>query len=33
MAIDPNRWTLKVQEAFNAALADVRSRNNPEVGP
>src|SRR5690242_14470284 len=33
MAIDPNRWTLKVQEAFNDALADTRARNNPEVTP
>ncbi|MEY2475043.1 MAG: ATP-dependent Clp protease ATP-binding subunit ClpB [Actinomycetota bacterium] len=33
MAIDPNRWTIKVQEAFNNALADVRSRNNPEAVP
>ena len=33
MALDPNRWTLKTQEAFNAALESARSRNNPEVTP
>src|SRR5436189_4594525 len=33
MAIDPNRWTLKTQEAFNAAVDGARSRNNPEVTP
>ena len=33
MAIDPNRWTLRVQEAFNEALAQARSRNHPEVAP
>jgi ATP-dependent Clp protease ATP-binding subunit ClpB len=31
MALDPNRWTLKTQEAFNAATESARSRNNPEV--
>ena len=31
MPIDPNRWTLKTQEAFNAAVDQARSRNNPEV--
>ena len=33
MALDPNRWTLKTQEAVNAALADARSASNPEVTP
>jgi ATP-dependent Clp protease ATP-binding subunit ClpB len=33
MALDPNRWTLKTQEAFNAAAEAARSRNNPEVTP
>src|SRR5689334_18157617 len=33
MAIDPNRWTVKTQEAFNAALDAARAANHPEVGP
>src|SRR5205823_588335 len=33
MPLDPNRWTLKTQEAFNAAVEQARSRNNPEVTP
>src|SRR5947207_6779259 len=33
MALDPNRWTLKTQEAFNAAVEQARSRSNPEVTP
>ncbi|HEX3539096.1 MAG TPA: AAA family ATPase, partial [Acidimicrobiales bacterium] len=33
MALDPNRWTLKTQEAFTAATETARSRNNPEVTP
>jgi len=33
MAIDPNRWTVKTQEAFNAALDAARGANHPEVGP
>src|SRR3954469_19518065 len=33
MAMDPNRWTLKTQEAFNAAIARGGSDNNPEVAP
>src|SRR5205085_7926320 len=33
MALDPNRWTLKTQEAFNAAVELARSRSNPEVTP
>ncbi|MDQ1394790.1 MAG: ATP-dependent Clp protease ATP-binding subunit ClpB [Acidimicrobiaceae bacterium] len=31
MALDPNRWTLKTQEAFNAGVELARSRSNPEV--
>src|SRR5690554_1738879 len=31
--MDPNRWTLKTQEAFNAAIAAARDANNPEVTP
>ena len=33
MVMDPNRWTLKTQEAFNAALALAAAQNNPEVTP
>jgi ATP-dependent Clp protease ATP-binding subunit ClpB len=33
LALDPNRWTLKTQEAFEAAVTGARTRNNPEVGP
>jgi ATP-dependent Clp protease ATP-binding subunit ClpB len=33
MAIDPNRWTVKTQEAFNAAVERARSSNHPEVAP
>ncbi|MGH9124907.1 MAG: Clp protease N-terminal domain-containing protein, partial [Acidimicrobiales bacterium] len=33
MALDPNRWTLKTQEAFNAATEAARSRNHAEVTP
>jgi ATP-dependent Clp protease ATP-binding subunit ClpB len=33
MALDPNRWTLKTQEAFTAATELARSRANPEVTP
>jgi ATP-dependent Clp protease ATP-binding subunit ClpB len=33
MAIDPNRWTLKTQEAFNAAVERARANSNPEVTP
>ena len=33
MALDANRWTQKTQEAFSAAVADARGRNNPEVTP
>jgi ATP-dependent Clp protease ATP-binding subunit ClpB len=31
VALDPNRWTLKTQEAFNAGVDLARGRNNPEV--
>jgi ATP-dependent Clp protease ATP-binding subunit ClpB len=31
--LDPNRWTLKTQEAFNAAVDAARQRSNPEVTP
>ena len=33
MALDPNRWTLKTQEAFNAAVELARAASNPEVTP
>src|SRR3954467_15675234 len=33
MPLDPNRWTLKTQEAFNAAVELARGRSNPEVTP
>ena len=33
MAMDPNRWTLKTQDAFNAASDLARSRSNPEITP
>ncbi|MBV9283462.1 MAG: type VI secretion system ATPase TssH, partial [Acidimicrobiia bacterium] len=33
MALDPNRWTLKTQEAFQAAIDNARTRSNPEVTP
>ncbi|MBA2625952.1 MAG: ATP-dependent chaperone ClpB [Acidimicrobiia bacterium] len=33
MALDPNRWTVKTQEAFNAALDAARQANAPEVNP
>jgi ATP-dependent Clp protease ATP-binding subunit ClpB len=33
MALDPNRWTLKTQEAVNTAIAVARSASNPEVTP
>src|SRR5689334_11787478 len=31
MALDPNRWTMKTQEAFNQATEAARSNSNPEV--
>jgi len=33
MALDPNRWTLKTQDAVNVAIAEARTLNNPEVTP
>ncbi len=33
MALDPNRWTLKTQEAFQAAVESARQHSNPEVTP
>src|SRR5687767_535275 len=33
MAFDPNRWTIKTQEAFNRALESARSASSPEVLP
>ncbi|MFP3906491.1 MAG: ATP-dependent Clp protease ATP-binding subunit [Acidimicrobiales bacterium] len=33
MSLDPNRWTLKTQEAVNAAINAARSNSNPEVTP
>jgi ATP-dependent Clp protease ATP-binding subunit ClpB len=33
MAFDPNRWTVKTQEAFNAALESARTASHPEVTP
>jgi ATP-dependent Clp protease ATP-binding subunit ClpB len=33
MALDPNRWTLKTQEAFSDALDQARRRNHAEITP
>ncbi len=33
MAFDPNRWTLKTQEAFTAATTLAHKHNNPEITP
>ncbi|MBU6329745.1 MAG: AAA family ATPase [Acidobacteria bacterium] len=33
MTLDPNRWTLKTQDAVNVAIAEARSLSNPEVTP
>jgi ATP-dependent Clp protease ATP-binding subunit ClpB len=33
MALDPNRWTLKVQEAFSSAIDAAKQASNPEVTP
>ncbi len=33
MALDPNRWTLKVQEAFGSAVDAAKQASNPEVTP
>ncbi|MEO7428182.1 MAG: AAA family ATPase, partial [Acidimicrobiales bacterium] len=33
MALDPNRWTQKTQEAINRALETAKAESNPEVTP
>jgi ATP-dependent Clp protease ATP-binding subunit ClpB len=33
MAIDPNHWTLRTQEAFSSALESARAESHPEVTP
>jgi ATP-dependent Clp protease ATP-binding subunit ClpB len=33
VALDPNRWTAKTQEALRSAADLAQSRNNPEVAP
>jgi ATP-dependent Clp protease ATP-binding subunit ClpB len=33
MPLDPNRWTLKVQEAFSSAVEAAKQASNPEVTP
>jgi ATP-dependent Clp protease ATP-binding subunit ClpB len=33
MALDPNRWTLKTQEAINGAIEAAKAAANPEVTP
>src|SRR5688572_27177592 len=33
MALDPNRWTLKTQEAINGAIEAAKTAANPEVTP
>jgi ATP-dependent Clp protease ATP-binding subunit ClpB len=33
MAIDPNKWTLKTQDAVSAAVTAARTASNPEVTP
>jgi ATP-dependent Clp protease ATP-binding subunit ClpB len=33
VALDPNRWTAKTQEALRAAAEDAAGRSNPEVTP
>jgi ATP-dependent Clp protease ATP-binding subunit ClpB len=33
MALDPNKWTLKTQEAFSGAVEQTKALNNPEVTP
>ena len=33
MAIDPNRWTLKTQEAFNEAVSRATAEHHAEVAP
>jgi ATP-dependent Clp protease ATP-binding subunit ClpB len=31
LSLDPNKWTLKTQDAFNAAVTAAQNRSNPEV--
>src|SRR5438128_8151246 len=33
MAFDPNRWTLRTQEAVQSAVAGARAQHHPEVTP
>jgi ATP-dependent Clp protease ATP-binding subunit ClpB len=33
VALDPNRWTQKMTEAFNAAVDNARTNSHPEVTP
>jgi ATP-dependent Clp protease ATP-binding subunit ClpB len=33
MPLDPNTWTLKTQEAVNAAMTSAKEHSNPEVTP
>ncbi|MCP3910192.1 MAG: AAA domain-containing protein [Actinomycetia bacterium] len=33
MALDPNRWTLKSQEAFQSSLEAAKDANHPEITP
>ena len=33
MAFDPNRWTLRTQEAVQTAVGEARAANHPEVTP
>jgi len=33
MSIDPNRWTLKTQEAFNAAVERAKAEHHSEITP
>jgi len=33
MALDPNKWTLKTNEAFAAAVEHAKSLSNPEITP
>ena len=33
MAFDPNHWTIKTQEAVQAALESARQASHPEVTP
>src|SRR5687767_13390890 len=33
MPLDPNRWTIRTQEAFTAATDAAKANSNPEVTP